>query len=113
MKEKLLTVTSIAVSLLLMGCQSTPDNEDNLTMREVHEMHKRNVFGGNVDEARSSWSQISDRNDERVTYNSDLRLPNPELEMYVFPKRGSDGSVSSGYKSKFAMYEKVHYKLGY
>ncbi len=111
MSKKLLVVSSLLV--VLAGCSSKPDNANQMTMREVHEQHKQHLYGGNIDEVRQSWSVIDRVADTRLQYADDLRLPNPELEMYFFPKRDHDGAVSAGFKKKFSMYEKVHYQLGY
>ena len=104
-------VSSLLV--VLAGCSSKPDNANQMTMREVHEQHKQHLYGGNIDEVRQSWLVIDRVADTRLQYADDLRLPNPELEMYFFPKRDHDGAVSAGFKKKFSMYEKVHYQLGY
>lgn len=83
-------------------------------MKEVHQKHQRNIFGHDLEKARSSWSQSILKRDTRgVSLNDDLRLPNPELEMTVFPARNEAGAVRPGYNMKFSMYEKVHYRIGY
>lgn len=98
-------------SLGLAGCSSSPEVR-TLTTKEIYANHTKSIDSNLVDESRTSWSVISDRSDERLKFNDDLRLPNPELRMTYFPKREKDGSIKQGYVAKFAMYERVHYKVG-
>jgi hypothetical protein len=103
-------------SLFLLSCSnsSNRENTNRLTMKEVHQKHQRNLYGQDIDKARESWSAPSiDKGYLGVNFSDDLRLPNPELVMTVFPERNSAGAVRPGYKMKFSMYEKVHYKIGY
>lgn len=110
MKNKLWLI--ISSFFMLSACASSNVDVERPTMREVHEKHKMELFGGSVERARKSWQMITDYEDNRVNFHDDLRLPNPELEMLYFPKRNEDGSVSQSYAVKFSMYEKVHYRLG-
>ncbi len=113
MNKKLLMANSLLITIVLAGCTSTSKETPRMTMREAHEMHKQNLYGGQLKEVRNSWGTITTYSDHRNTFNDDLRLPNPELQIYYHPTRTSDGAVSSGFYKKFSMYEKVHYKLGY
>jgi len=101
---------------MLLGCANSGDrdNDNRLTMKEVHQKHQRDLFGHDIEKARTSWSKhIVNRDSKVISFTDDLRLPNPELEMTVFPGRNAAGSVRPGYNMKFSMYEKVHYKIGY
>lgn len=101
----------------LVGCSSTSDelfnNEGKPTMLEMHEKHKQGFYGNRIEEARKQFNIIDNyKEQKRVTFNDDLRLPNPELEFVVFPKRNPDGSVSPQTVKRFSMYRQVHYQTG-
>jgi hypothetical protein len=95
----------------LAGCSSTKE-EQRLTTKSIYQNHAKTVDGNLVTAARQSWKVIDSRENRRVDFEDDLRIPNPELRIVYFPKRESDGSIKRGYEAKFAMYERVHYKVG-
>lgn len=102
-----------AFTLLLAGCSSNYADETDdgkPTMLELHQSHVSGLYGNKIELAREKFTDGIDP--QRSDFHSDLRLPNPELEMVVFPRKNADGSIQPQYVLKFSMYEKVHYQLG-
>ncbi|TAP31698.1 hypothetical protein EYR97_19610 [Alteromonas sp. KUL42] len=113
-KQKLIMILVVSG---LVGCASSDtnifDHEGKPTMLEMHEKHKSGLYGSRIEKARYQFGIIdSYHEEERIDFQDDLRLPNPELNMVVFPHRSRDGSVSPELVKKFSMYERVHYQVG-
>jgi hypothetical protein len=102
--------------LVLSGCASNYADESKdgkPTMMELHQAHIEGMYGNKIEKSREHFEVIDSRGDSlRNNFTDDLRLPNPELEFVVFPKRNSDGSVQPQQNVKFGMYRQVHYKVG-
>jgi hypothetical protein len=101
---------------MLAGCASNYIDEPKdgkPTMIELHQAHIEGMYGNKIEKSRELFDVIDSRHTAgRVDFYDDLRLPNPELEMVVFPMRNSDGSVQPQQNVKFSMYKQVHYKVG-
>jgi conjugative transfer region lipoprotein (TIGR03751 family) len=101
---------------LVSGCSSQkliPDSGD-----EILNVYKNHV--GLLDIAPKMFREL--RNDRRdlIGYTRDanneisqqfLRLPNPELSLYVFPHFSRKGHPVPGYSSAYLLYEKDQYAL--
>lgn len=114
MKSSILLILTVNI---LIGCTSSSsdmfDNEGKSTMLEMHKKHVSELYGNKLERARTKYGSITGYEQQRrITFNDDLRLPNPELHFVVFPKRNVDGSVSPEVIKRFSMYRKVHYQVG-
>lgn len=105
-----------AAALVLSGCSSNYADEPKdgkPTMMELHQAHIQGMYGNRLEKSREHFDVIDNRGEsKRISFTDDLRLPNPELELVVFPKRNTDGSVQPQQNVKFSMYRQVHYKVG-
>jgi conjugative transfer region lipoprotein (TIGR03751 family) len=117
MRNKLLLIQFLSLSLVLGGCSSNyadESDEGKPTMLERHQSHVSQLYGNKIEQARAIYSaeQKSSSYTERYRFDDDLRLPNPELDMVVYPRRNSDGSIQPQHVVKFPMYMQVHYRTG-
>ena len=114
MKNKFYLISLIILNInFLISCASEPNKAEYKKVRDIHAAHQNNKRGVSVDDISSSWNKIEHVSDGRNRFKDDLRLPNPELLMTVFPNRNEAGAIRPSYQQKFSMYEKVHYKIGY
>ena len=60
----------------------------------------------------TAQQQQTTRSDDNSTKALFRRLPNPDLEMYIFPHlAGSEGVPVPGYTTVFPFYNRVQYAL--
>jgi conjugative transfer region lipoprotein (TIGR03751 family) len=112
------------VSLLLAGCSTSKKemfpHDDSQTMMDIWRLSG----GGNQEliDARAQLRRpLDDAADIQTPYSRNsfneiksqfVRLPNPDLVMYVFPHlAGTDPVPVPGYTTIFPMYNKVTYAM--
>ena len=73
----------------------------------------RSVLRSPLDDATlTAQQQQATRSDGNATQALFRRLPNPDLEMYIFPHlAGSEGVPVPGYTTVFPFYNRVQYAL--
>ncbi len=116
MRKNLQLILGVSM-LVLAGCSSNyadESDEGKPTMLERHQTHVSQLYGSKIDQARALYAteQQSPSYSQRYKFDDDLRLPNPELDMVVFPRRNKDGSIQPQHVVKFPMYLQVHYRTG-
>lgn len=116
----------LLLPLLLVACST--DQETLLPVDENTTM--LNIWGGQNSDAQalydarsvlrrplddvtlSAQQQQATRSDSNATQALFRRLPNPDLEMYIFPHlAGSEGVPVPGYSTVFPFYNRVQYAL--
>lgn len=116
----------LLLSLLLAAC-----NTDQKTLLPVDESTTMlNIWGRQNNDAQALYDarsvlrrplddatltaqqQQTTRSDDNATKALFRRLPNPDLEMYIFPHlAGSEGVSVPGYTTVFPFYNRVQYAL--
>lgn len=118
-KTVLVSIVSISVVMLIAGCATKNPivlSQQGSTMQEIFTEHMAGEQSGEVSGSLG--------NDVVRPFENDLnkpsafvsqpyqRMDNPELIMYVYPRRVStQGVIMPGYSVKFPMYKSVHYSL--
>lgn len=99
----------------LAGCASkTPFelSKEGPTMKENFENHLLGNTELGVERVTFNRALDNDINYRQVEEQAYRRIPNPELEMFIYPHRATrHGVIVPGYSVRFPMYEKVQYGL--
>lgn len=112
-------------SLLLSACSTDQKTllpvDENTTMlniwgrqnNDVQALYDtRSVLRRPLNDATLTAQQQETRSDNNATQALFRRLPNPDLEMYIFPHlTGSEGVPVPGYTTIFPFYNRVQYAL--
>ncbi|EIP3949446.1 TIGR03751 family conjugal transfer lipoprotein [Salmonella enterica] len=113
-------------SLLLTACSTDQKTllpvDENTTMLNIWGRQNndaqalydaRSVLRRPLDDATlTTQQQQATRSDENADKALFRRLPNPDLEMYIFPHlAGSEGVPVPGYTTLFPFYNQVQYAL--
>lgn len=107
-------------SLLLSACSTNQKTllpvDENTTMLNIwgrQNNDARSVLRRPLDDTTmTAQQQQTTRNDDNATQALFRRLPNPDLEMYIFPHlAGSEGVPVPGYTTVFPFYNRVQYAL--
>lgn len=113
-------------SLLLSACSTDQKTllpvDENTTMLNIWGRQNsdaqalydaRSVLRRPLDDATlTEQQQQTTRSDDNATKVLFRRLPNPDLEMYIFPHlAGSEGVPVPGYTTVFPFYNRVQYAL--
>lgn len=116
----------LLLSLLLTACSTDQKTllpvDENTTMLNIWGRQNndaqvlydaRSVLRRPLDNATlTSRQQQAARNDGNATKALFRRLPNPDLEMYIFPHlAGSEGVPVPGYTTVLPFYNRVQYAL--
>lgn len=116
----------LLLSLLLAACSTDQKTllpvDENTTMLNIWGRQNsdaqalydaRSVLHRPLDDATlNAQQQQAARSDDNATKALFQRLPNPDLEMYVFPHlAGSEGVPVPGYTTVFPFYNRVQYAL--
>lgn len=99
--------------LILTGCANKNPvelSQSGPTVRDILEMR------GGVTHAKHSNREFralqGDLNYRSVDEYANRRVPNPEMILFIYPRReSSSGGIVQGYEVRFPMYQKVHYSL--
>lgn len=121
----ILALPAIAGLVSLQGCSVSGPRESPLPkngprMIDIYERHIEEN-GGNAPSGQSELPRRPYDEPARSTGSSDdlisamnsrfVRLPNPDLEMYVFPHLAKGKYPIPGYVTVFPMFESVQYAL--
>ncbi|EBY7427502.1 TPA: TIGR03751 family conjugal transfer lipoprotein [Salmonella enterica] len=113
-------------SLLLSACSTDQKTllpvDENTTMLNIWGRQNndaqalydaRSVLRRPLDDATlTEQQQQTTRSDGNAAQTLFRRLPNPDLEMYIFPHlAGSEGVLVPGYTTVFPFYNRVQYAL--
>ncbi|EKS6313225.1 TIGR03751 family conjugal transfer lipoprotein [Enterobacter hormaechei] len=116
----------LLLSLLLTACSTDQKTllpvDENTTMLNIWGRQNsdaqvlydaRSVLHRPLDDATmTAQQQQTTRSDDNATKALFRRLPNPDLEMYIFPHlAGSEGVPVPGYTTVFPFYNRVQYAL--
>lgn len=110
----------LLLSLLLTACSTDQKTllpvDENTTMLNIwgkQNNDARSVLRRPLDDATlTAQQQQATRSDGNATQALFRRLPNPDLEMYIFPHlAGSEGVPVPGYTTVFPFYNRVQYAL--
>ena len=110
----------LLLSLLLTACSTDQKTllpvDENTTMLNIwgkQNNDARSVLRRPLDDATlTAQQQQATRSDGNATQALFRRLPNPALEMYIFPHlAGSEGVPVPGYTTVFPFYNRVQYAL--
>ncbi|MGU7233150.1 TIGR03751 family conjugal transfer lipoprotein [Salmonella enterica subsp. enterica serovar Glostrup] len=116
----------LLLSLLLTACSTDQKTllpvDENTTMLNIWGRQNndaqtlydaRSVLRSPLDDATlTAQQQQATRSDGNATQALFRRLPNPDLEMYIFPHlAGSEGVPVPGYTTVFPFYNRVQYAL--
>ncbi|EBC1277540.1 TIGR03751 family conjugal transfer lipoprotein [Salmonella enterica] len=116
----------LLLSLLLTACSTDQKTllpvDENTTMLNIWGRQNndaqalydaRSVLRRPLDDATlTSQQQQATRSDENADKALFRRLPNPDLEMYIFPHQaGNEGVPVPGYTTVFPFYNRVQYAL--
>ena len=116
----------LLLSLLLTACSTDQKTllpvDENTTMLNIWGRQNndaqalydaRSVLRRPLDDATlTAQQQQATRSDGNATQALFRRLPNPDLEMYIFPHlAGSEGVPVPGYTTVFPFYNRVQYAL--
>ncbi|ELJ4218817.1 TIGR03751 family conjugal transfer lipoprotein [Salmonella enterica] len=116
----------LLLSLLLTACSTDQQTllpvDENTTMLNIWGRQNndaqalydaRSVLRRPLDDATlTEQQQQTTRSDGNATQALFRRLPNPDLEMYIFPHlAGSEGVPVPGYTTVFPFYNRVQYAL--
>ncbi|EPC8060008.1 TIGR03751 family conjugal transfer lipoprotein [Yersinia enterocolitica] len=119
-------VLILLLSLLLVACSTDQKTmlpvDENTTMLNIWGKQNddkqalydaRSVLRRPLDDAMlSAQQQRATRSDSNATHVLFRRLPNPDLEMYIFAHlAGSEGVPVPGYTTIFPFYNRVQYAL--
>lgn len=117
-------VLSISVLAAVTGCAGRQAvlPENGHTMLEIYHEHMAGAEGGALLDARLTLrrpltdDELDPKSYTRTAANEInalfVRLPNPDLIMYVFPHLSTEDQVPvPGYSTVFPMYERVIYAL--
>jgi len=122
-----LKVSLLAITVVLGACSTSAEKmfpTDGATdMREVFRAKGQASGNSALLETRSTLRRTLEENEheEPQNYTRDakqeihaqfVRLPNPDLVMYVFPHlAGNEGAPIPGYSTVFPLHQKIHYAL--
>lgn len=113
-------------SLLLTACATDQETllpvDENTTMQTLWSGQNgnaqalydaRSVLRRPLDNATMTTQQIhATRSNNNAAQSQFSRLPNPDMEMYIFPHlTGSEGVPVPGYTTIFPFYNRVQYAL--
>ena len=110
----------LLLSLLLTACSTDQKTllpvDENTTMLNIwgkQNNDARSVLRRPLDDATlTAQQQQATRSAGNATQALFRRLPNPDLEMYIFPHlAGSEGVPVPGYTTVFPFYNRVQYAL--
>lgn len=116
----------LLLSLLLAACSTDQKTllpvDENTTMLNIWGKQNsdalalydaRSVLRRPLNDATLTTQQQQDAHrDTNATHALFKRLPNPDLEMYIFPHlAGSEGVPVPGYSTVFPFYNRVQYAL--
>ncbi|HEY4437203.1 MAG TPA: TIGR03751 family conjugal transfer lipoprotein [Lelliottia sp.] len=116
----------LLLSLLLTACSTDQKTllpvDENTTMLNIWGRQNndaqalydaRSILRRPLDDATlNAQQQQATRSDGNSTQTLFRRLPNPDLEMYIFPHlAGSEGVPVPGYTTVFPFYNRVQYAL--
>lgn len=119
-------VLILLLSLLLVACSTAQKTllpvDENTTMLSIWGRQNndaqalydaRSVLRRPLDDATlTAQQQQATRSDDNAARALFRRLPNPDLEMYIFPHlAGSEGVPVPGYSTIFPFYNRVQYAL--
>ncbi|HAK7502901.1 TPA: TIGR03751 family conjugal transfer lipoprotein [Salmonella enterica] len=103
-QKTLLSVDENTTMLNIWGRQ----NNDAQALYDARSVLRRPLY----DATLTSQQQQATRSDGNATQALFRRLPNPDLEMYIFPHlAGSEGVPVPGYTTVFPFYNRVQYAL--
>lgn len=119
---RLLLSTSLWCGLAACGGKAAVLPEFGPTMLEIYESHMGSADGGAVSEARLALRRpLTEDEVDLEAYTRTaaneiaalfVRLPNPDLVLYVFPHLATGEEVPiPGYSTVIPMYERVIYAL--
>jgi len=114
--------TSFFCGLVACGGKAAVLPESGPTMLQIYESHMGSGAAGAVSEARLALRRpLTEGDIDPAAYTRTaaneidalfVRLPNPDLILYVFPHLATDEELPiPGYSTVFPMYERVIYAL--
>lgn len=100
------------ITLFATGCRSVNDKEESKSVALYAEQNTRKTNKDtNLKLPKKSLNTGFVRTQGNELNNNFVRLPNPTLNLFIYPHLTQDGHPVPGYTTVFSMYAKDHYAL--